>query len=556
MSDEVGTAPEVGKNYANMTSYEAVIGLEIHAELQTRSKMFCSCPVVDLTTAPPNSAVCPVCSGMPGVLPVINRQAVTYALRVALALDCTIHPTSIFARKNYFYPDLPKGYQISQYEHPLATDGQITIFTGQGEHRVRIRRVHLEEDTGKSTHIQEVVPDQPVENGAETAGGRQDQETNHSTRPSHSLVDLNRSGIGLLEIVTEPDMHSAAEVGATARAIRRLLRYLEVNSGDMEKGVLRIEPNVSVRPAGSKTLGTRTEVKNLNSFRALERAVAFEIDRQVAVLEAGNTVMQETVGWDEKQQVTLSQRSKEEAHDYRYFPEPDLPPLEIDSSWLESVRVDLPETPTSRRNRFVSEYQLSPYDARVLTSERKVADFFEATLAEKTPLAPKNVANWITGEVFGHLNQAATPIEQLSLTPADLAGLLDLLRRDEINQATAKKILGEMLAGGGSPAEIIQAKGWGQISDEGSIEEWVQSVLKDHPDQVEAYLGGKENISNWLFGQVMRRAGGKANPDGGQRTIAGGPIAVEGGINAAKSVGRNPALWAGIFCRSGRIRRV
>ena len=299
--------------------YEAVIGLEVHAELETRSKMFCSCPVVDSTIAEPNTAVCPVCTGMPGTLPVLNERAVEYALRVALALNCEINTISIFARKNYFYPDLPKGYQISQYEQPLAINGHLTILTEKGEKAVRIRRVHLEEDTGKLTHF---VND----------------------KEAYSLVDLNRAGVPLLEIVTEPDMHSAEEVRQFATALRSMLRYLGVNSGDMQKGVMRVEPNVSVRLMGSQELGTRTEIKNLNSFRALERSIAYEIERQGQALDAGQNILQQTLGWDEVQGKTVIQRSKEEAHDYRYFPEPDLPPLVIDAGYLEKIRESFTRT--------------------------------------------------------------------------------------------------------------------------------------------------------------------------------------------------------------------
>ncbi|HID85678.1 MAG TPA: Asp-tRNA(Asn)/Glu-tRNA(Gln) amidotransferase subunit GatB, partial [Anaerolineales bacterium] len=361
--------------------YEPVIGLEVHAELQTRSKMFCACPVVDATTAEPNTAVCPVCAGMPGTLPVVNEKAVEYALRVALALECTINQTSIFARKNYFYPDLPKGYQISQYELPLARNGRLVMITSQGERTIRVRRVHLEEDTGKLTHLQ-------------TPDGR-----------TYSLVDLNRAGVPLLEIVSEPDMHSVEEAVAYATTLRQILRYLGVNSGDMEKGVIRFEANVSVRPKGNQRLGTRTEIKNLNSFRALERAVAQEIERQIALLERGETVQQQTLGWNEAEQRLFAQRSKEEAHDYRYFPEPDLPPLVVEEAWLETVRASLPELPRAKRQRFMAQYDLPAYDAQVLTQERSVAEFFEqavATAGEAVP--PKMVANWVTGEMFALWN--------------------------------------------------------------------------------------------------------------------------------------------------------
>ncbi|MCS6908867.1 MAG: Asp-tRNA(Asn)/Glu-tRNA(Gln) amidotransferase subunit GatB, partial [Anaerolineales bacterium] len=359
-----------------MADYEAVIGVEVHAELATRSKMFCSCAVVDSTIAEPNIAVCPVCAGMPGVLPVVNRAAVELGVRLALALECEILPQSFFARKNYFYPDLPKGYQISQYEQPLARNGRLVILTSKGEKTVRIRRVHLEEDTGKLTHI--------LKDGV-----------------SYSLIDLNRAGVPLLEIVTEPDLNSAEEVRAYAMTLRNILRYCGINSGDMQKGVIRIEPNVSVRKRGSEQLGTRTEIKNLNSFRALERSVAYEIERQVRLLREGREVVQETRGWDESQGKTVSQRSKEEAHDYRYFPEPDLPPLTLDPAWLEEIRRSLPELPMARRRRFQTQYGLNAYDAEVLTNERVVADYFEAAVAQAPHLSPKTIANWICGELFG-----------------------------------------------------------------------------------------------------------------------------------------------------------
>ncbi len=352
--------------------YEAVIGLEVHAELQTQSKMFCACPVVDSTQAAPNTVVCPVCTGLPGVLPVVNQQAVEQGIRVALALNCTVAHTSLFARKNYFYPDLPKGYQISQYEYPLAEHGYLPIRTGAGERRIRIHRVHLEEDTGKLTHVQK--------NGE-----------------SYSLVDLNRAGVPLLEIVSEPDMHTIEEVRAYASELRTLLRNLGVNSGDMEKGVIRFEANVSVRPLGSQELGTRVEIKNLNSFRSLERSSAYQIEQQIALLERGEKVRQETLGWDEGRGVTYSQRSKEEAHDYRYFPEPDLPPLVVDQAWVDQVAANLPELPYARLVRFEKDYSLPEVDARLLVEDQATARYFEEAVAAAPGVPPRTLANWITG---------------------------------------------------------------------------------------------------------------------------------------------------------------
>jgi aspartyl-tRNA(Asn)/glutamyl-tRNA(Gln) amidotransferase subunit B len=467
--------------------FEPVIGLEVHAELQTRSKMFCSCAVVDSIQSAPNRAVCPVCAGMPGVLPVVNQQAVEYALRVALALECTIAPSSLFDRKNYFYPDLPKGYQISQYEYPLAQYGRLIILTSTGEETIRIRRVHLEEDTGKLTHV-----------------SRGDD--------GYSLVDLNRAGVPLLEIVSEPDMHSLEAVRAYATTLRALLRYLGVNSGDMEKGVIRFEANVSVRPEGVATLGTRVEIKNLNSFRALERSMAYEIQRQTELIRKGGTVSQETLGWDEASGVTYSQRSKEEAHDYRYFPEPDLPPLVVEAEWVERVRASLPELPQARLLRFQTQYGLSLYDASVLVAEQAVADYFEQTAAAEPGLPAKNIANWILGDLFSLMNQNNTAISDLRIRPTGLAELLQMVNLGTINTTTAKSVLAEMLSTGESAQAITTRKGLGQISDDTFISELVEQVLNRSPQEVASYLGGKETVSQWFFGQVMAAAKGQANP--------------------------------------------
>jgi aspartyl-tRNA(Asn)/glutamyl-tRNA(Gln) amidotransferase subunit B len=429
---------------------------------------------------------------MPGVLPVVNQQAVEYAIRVALALDCQIARTSLFARKNYFYPDLPKGYQISQYEYPLARNGHLVIQTTGGEQVIRIRRVHLEEDTGKLTHV-----------ASEQAG--------------YSLVDLNRAGVPLLEIVSEPDLHSAEAVRAYAAELRSLLRYLGVNSGDLQKGVMRLEPNVSVRPRGSQTLGTRVEIKNLNSFRALERGVTYEIERQIKRLEQGKPVIQETVGWDDSREITITQRVKEEEDDYRYFPEPDLPPLVVEAEWIERVRTALPELPMARFRRFRSQYGLNDYDASVLTAERSVADYFEqaaATAATDEPerIKSKMLANWVSGELFGLLNQAGLSIDESPIPPEELARLVKLIAKDEINQNTAKNVLAEMFATGKPAQVIITEHGWQQISNSTFIAGLVRQVLAENPEQVSEYLAGKENISRWLFGQVMRAAKGQANP--------------------------------------------
>jgi aspartyl-tRNA(Asn)/glutamyl-tRNA(Gln) amidotransferase subunit B len=467
--------------------YEPVIGLEVHAELQTRSKMFCACPVVDLTQAAPNTAVCPVCAGMPGVLPVVNQQVVEYALRVALALECTIPPSSLFARKNYFYPDLPKGYQISQYEYPLALYGKLAIQTYKGEATIRIRRVHLEEDTGKLEHI-------------------------FKEKESYSLIDLNRAGVPLLEIVSEPDLHGIEAVRAYAVALRALLRYLGVNSGDMAKGVMRFEANVSVRPRGSTELGTRVEIKNLNSFRALERSVGYEIQRQTNLTAKNQLVIQETLGWDEAKGITFSQRSKEEAHDYRYFPEPDLPPLVIEKEWVERVRANLPELPYARLKRFQSQYELNAYDANLLVNDQEIGDYFEQMVAAAPGLPPKNAANWILGDLFSLMNERGESINKLNVAPARLAELVQMVAEDRINSTTAKTVLEEMAVTGKPASQIIAEGSLQQISDSGSIASLVQKVLRQNPQEVANFLAGKESIAQWFFGQVMRAAHNQANP--------------------------------------------
>ena len=467
--------------------YEVVIGLEVHAELATQSKMFCACPVVDTTRAAPNVAVCPVCAGMPGVLPVVNRQAVEFGMKVALALECQVQPSSLFDRKNYFYPDLPKGYQISQYEHPLATGGRLVIQTSQGERTIRIRRVHLEEDTGKLTHV-----------------NRDGQ--------SFSLVDLNRAGVPLLEIVSEPDMRSVEEARAYTTQLRAILRELGVNSGDMEKGVIRFEANISLRPAGSSELGTRTEIKNLNSFRIMEKAIQFEIARQSAVLERGEKVIQETVGWNAATGETFSQRSKEDAHDYRYFPEPDLPPLVIEPEWIERVRASLPELPRARALRLQAQFGLTPYQADVLVMDSAAARYFEACVAAAPGVSPSTFANWILGEVMGWVNQGDRSFGDLRVAPAGLADLLRRVAADEINLTTAKAVLSEMLENGATAAEIIQRGDLRQISDSGFIADLVRQALAANPQEVKSYLSGKETLANWFFGQVMRQARGQANP--------------------------------------------
>ncbi len=464
------------------------IGLEVHAELQTQSKMFCACPVVDLTDAPPNTAVCPTCAGMPGTLPVVNQQAVAYGLRVALALECTIAEISQFARKNYFYPDLPKGYQISQYEHPLAEHGMLPIRTDEGWLDIRIRRVHLEEDTGKLTHVRDANGD------------------------SYSLIDLNRAGIPLLEIVSEPDMHTIEQVRAYAHGLRSILQYLEVNSGDLEKGVLRFEANVSVRLKGCETLGTRTEIKNLNSIRSMSAAIAYELERQTTLLDSGGQVAQETLGWDEIEQVTLSQRSKEEAHDYRYFPEPDLPPLVISQAEIESARSNLPERPDRRLRRFVADFGLDTYHADLLTGEKAAADYFETVLTNMSQPDPELAANWILGELFALMHANGQNMGEVQVNPEGLARLLDFLQMERINNATAKSVLAEMYITGEKPETIIHEGNLEQISDRETLAEVVSGILASHPEEVRAYRSGKTALRQWFFGQVMGATHGQANP--------------------------------------------
>jgi len=465
----------------------ADIGLEVHVELATRSKMFCACAVVDPTASAPNSAICPVCCGMPGVLPVINRRAVELAIRAALALNCHIAESSIFARKNYFYPDLPKGYQISQYESPLAADGYLLIPTPQGDKRITIRRAHLEEDTGKLTHV---------------------QEDGHN----FSLVDLNRAGVPLLEIVSEPDMHSVEDVRVYSRELRLLLRWLGVSSGDMEKGSMRFEANLSMRPADSTQLGTRVEIKNLNSFRAMEQAILYQMDVQRATLESGKKVIQQTLGWDESANRTVAQRSKEEANDYRYFPEPDLPPLVVDRDWLEKIRADMPELPNAKRARYRDAYKLNGEDIERLIEEKDTVDFFEACLAAAPCLAPKTITNWLLTELFSWLNLHPVGLKGIKISPQTFTDLITYVENGSINAGTAKEVLTMMLESGRSPREIIAQKGLEQISDSALISARVSQVLAEYPAETQSFRAGKESVANWLFGQVMRAAGGKANP--------------------------------------------
>lgn len=467
--------------------YEPVIGLETHIEMLTRSKMFCSCPVVDLPSTAPNTSICPVCTGQPGTLPVANAKAIEYSYQVAAALNCELATRSVFSRKNYFYPDIPKGYQITQYDEPIGQHGHITLLTSKGPKDIRIRRAHLEEDTGKLTHVGE-------------------------GKDSYSLVDLNRAGVPLLEVVTEPDFTSAEEVRLYAEYLRALVRYLGVNSGDLEKGVMRIEPNISIRPVGETTLGTKVEIKNLNSFRALERGVAYEIERHTALLNAGEKVKQETVGWNEETQRTVSQRSKEDAHDYRYFPEPDIPPIIVTRDWLRDISASIPETPWVKTKRIQDQYGLKNSEAWQLASDIHLADYFEAVSATVPEISFRVVFAWVTGDVTAGLSANNLSSADNSIPANSLAELLTLLTNGEINQQTAKAVLTEMFSSGKRASQIVRENDLGQVSDANLLSEWIETALNENPKEVEAYHAGKTTVINFLFGQVMKKAGGKANP--------------------------------------------
>ena len=425
--------------------------------------------------------------GMPGALPVINKKAVEFGVRAALALGCTVAETSIFARKNYFYPDLPKGYQISQYEQPLAANGRLSIQSKEGLKEIRIRRAHLEEDTGKLTHVK-------------------------NDGQSYSLVDLNRCGVPLLEIVSEPDMHSVEDVRAYSYGLRRLLRYIEITSGDMEKGAMRFEANLSLRPVDSEILGTRVEIKNLNSFRAMEQAILYQIEQQTLALRAGKKVKQQTLGWHETEGKTQPQRSKEEAEDYRYFPEPDLPPLLIEKRWVNKIKEQLPELPFIKSRRFSEQYRLPTQDVERLVEEKSTADFFEACLKISPDLSPRILANWMTGDLFGWMKEHNQSIHEIKISPAGIVELIRLVDAKEVNQATAREVLTIMLKSGQTATEIVTQKALQIVSDSNFIQARIRQVLADHPEEVGQYLKGKETLIHWFFGQVMALTKGKADP--------------------------------------------
>ncbi|HEX5647875.1 MAG TPA: Asp-tRNA(Asn)/Glu-tRNA(Gln) amidotransferase subunit GatB [Nitrospira sp.] len=462
-------------------TYEVVVGVEVHAQLRTKSKMFCGCPT--LFGAPPNSHTCPVCLGLPGSLPVINRTAVEMAVRAGLALNCAIGANNRFARKNYFYPDLPKGYQISQYESPICEHGWIDIASGTGGKRVRIRRAHLEEDAGKNVH-------QAGANG--------------------SVVDLNRAGTPLLEIVTEPDMRSSDEVVAYLKGLRDILMYLDVCDGNMDEGSFRCEPNLSLRPTGQQAFGTKVELKNINSFKYVKDAMEYEIKRQTKVLSEGGKIKQETRLWNIERGETAVMRSKEEAHDYRYFPDPDLVPLKLEKDWVEGFRTGLPELPAARVSRFINEYGLPDYDAGVLTSSKEIADYFERCVALFNQ--PKTVSNWVMGELVRELNVSGTDASASPVSPERFVSLLQLVEKGTISLKVAREIFPEIYSSGKQPEQIVQEKGLTQVSDEEALGQIITEVCAKNPAQVAQFKEGKQQVLGFLVGQVMKASGGKANP--------------------------------------------
>jgi aspartyl-tRNA(Asn)/glutamyl-tRNA(Gln) amidotransferase subunit B len=474
--------------------YEVVIGLEVHAQLLTKSKMFCGC-----TTkfgAPPNAQTCPVCQGMPGVLPVINRRAVELGIRTALAFSCRVNPSCRFARKHYYYPDMPKNYQISQYEEPLAEDGFLEIEVEGGSRKIGIQRLHLEEDVGKLLH----------EGTLETAQA--------------SLVDFNRSGMPLMETVSRPELHSPEEAATYLKAFRAVLIFLEVCDGNMEEGSLRCDANISLRPRGQTALGTKVEIKNLNSFRNVQRALEFEARRQAQALDAGERIVQETRLWEADRGYTRSMRSKEFAHDYRYFPEPDLVPLRLDRAWVDEIRAALPELPRARRQRFVTQYGVPAYDAEVLTQSRALADYYEASVQALGSAAagnradrPKTVSNWIMSELLATLpGDDELAIQRSPITPARLAGLLRLIEDGTISGKIAKDVFQKMLASGDDAAAIVGREGLTQVADEAALSQIIVTVMAANPRAIDDYKRGKKEAKGALVGQVMKATGGKANP--------------------------------------------
>ena len=462
--------------------FEPVIGLEVHAQLKTKTKIFCGCSTEFGKS--PNANTCPVCTGMPGMLPVLNKQAVTFAIKAALATDCKIARESRFDRKNYFYPDLPKGYQITQYEFPIAEHGHLDVETQEdGPKTIGITRIHMEEDAGKLIH-------DPVR--------------------AKSYVDLNRTGIPLIEIVSEPDLRSAREAGAYLRKLHAILKYIDVCDGNMEEGSFRCDANISLRPVGTKKFGIRAELKNLNSFKNVEKAINYEIERQTYVLEEGKPVIQETRLWDPSKNKTASMRGKEEAHDYRYFPDPDLVPLIVDDQWIQSAAENMPELPAEKKARFIKQFQLSAYDAGVLTASIDLADYFEKTISDLTDI--KQAANWTMTTLMGMLNSKGLRISQSPVSATAFSNLLKLLEQGTINANGAKIVFETMIVSGNDPSSIVKEKGLEQVSDQTKLEQMVDELIQDNPDEVAAYRGGKTNLFSFFMGQLMKKTRGKADP--------------------------------------------
>lgn len=472
------------------SQYETVIGLEVHVQLKTQSKLFDCAP--NSFGDEPNENTHPVCLGLPGTLPVLNKKALEYAIRLGLGLNCQIAEITQFDRKQYFYPDLPKGYQISQLHHPICEHGEITLSTGT---KVRILRAHMEEDAGKLVHV-----------GAEGLAGS-----------DYSLVDLNRAGTPLVEIVSEPDLKTAEEAAEYMKRVQQIVRYLDVCDGNLEEGSMRCDANVSIRPVGTKELGTKTEIKNMNSFRAIQRAIEVEVARQIKVVEGGGQIVQETRLWDDTTQKTKSMRSKEEAHDYRYFPDPDLTPIPVSRSYVEEIRQSLPEMPAQRMTRYTEKMGLSDYDANLLTETKELGDFFDRTLEFTTHA--KAVANWLMGDITAYLKDSKETLDKTKLSPENLAELVELLESDTIGSAVAKQLLPELMTEGSSPKKLVDERGLAQMSDEGALTDIVKDVLANNPQQVEQFKAGKEQVIGFLVGQVMKATQGSANPKKVQEII-------------------------------------
>jgi len=466
-------------------NFETVIGLEVHAQLLTSSKIFCGCSTQ--FGAEPNTQTCPVCLGMPGVLPVTNRKAIELVIRMGLAVHCRINETSLFARKNYFYPDLPKGYQISQYEEPLAEHGWIEIDDESGEtKKIRIRRIHIEEDAGKSVHAEQYV------------------------REDESMMDFNRCGVPLMEIVSEPDLRSPREAHQYLTRLRQIVRWLDVCDGNMEEGSLRCDANISLRPRNTETMGVKTELKNMNSIRNVEKALMFEVSRQEEILNRGERVKQQTLLWDVNEGAAFPMRSKEEAHDYRYFPDPDLIPVAVPETWQDRIQKTLPELPGERMARWIREFGIPEYDASVLSEDRGVADYFETLVAAGHD--PKQASNWVMGEVLRYLNETKNNIRTFPVKTTDLGMILDMIRNGNISNSAGKKVFEKVLLTGMSPDTVVEKMGLRQVSDVSSLDTVVDKVLTDHAKEVEKYLSGHDKVFGFLMGQIMKESKGQANP--------------------------------------------